>query len=176
MLFKLKFTEVNNQIDANASEVDQLLVKVENLQEDNKKYQEYLQQLGAASKASESALEQLKNAFLMLQKIDTSQMEVLKQEVDNLYLQIKTNEMKSAEKLNSNSTPRLNNNLPKDNDQDVPQNKHTRLDKNKTNDKIEKKSAKSKESEAQAVEVEVLEPEEENKSHYDAVMKLKQLL
>ena len=176
MLFKLKFTEVSNQIDANALEVDQLLVKVEDLQEDNKKYQEYLQQLGAASKASESALEQLKNAFLMLQKIDSSQMDVLKQEIDNLYLQIKTNEIKSPEKLNSNPTVKLNYNSTENKQKKEPQN--NKSNHNKIPTKVRQTSEKSVDNEARAVKVEVLEPEENeaNKSHYEAVMRLKQFL
>ena len=175
MLFEKKLTEVSNQIDSNTSEINQLLVTVENLQEDNKKYQEYLQKLGAASKASESALEQLKNAFLMLKTIDYSLLETLKKEVDELYLQVQNNEIKSSKKLNSTSVYKLNNKLTENNEE-----KETRTRKSRTNSKSSnhRKSANPDESEAKIVNVEVLEPEENhpNKSHYEAVMKIKQLL
>ena len=174
MLFQQKLTEVSNQIDSNTLEINQLLVTVENLQENNKKYQEYLQQLGAASKASESALEQLKNAFIMVQKIDSSLMETLKKEIDNLYTKVQTDGIKSAKKLNSSSTFKLDNNLIENNKL-----KETRTRKSKTSKSTHnKRGSKLEESEAQVVNVEVLEPEENqtNKSHYEAVMKIKQLL
>ena len=164
MLFKLKFTEVNTTIESNTLEAEELLARVEGLEEDNKKLRDYLQQLSSASKAAESALEQLKTAYLMLKKIDISQMDVFKQEVDNLYLEIKTNQVKSSEKIKPSTAPPIENKSEKT----------SKNQQSKSNSRQRNSQPKSEE-ELKTVEVEVLEPEETN-SHYEAVMKLKQLL
>lgn len=174
MLFKLKENEVKTTIQDNASRVENLLETVDDLQEENKKLKEYLQQLASASTASESALAQLKTAYLMLKKIDSSQMDTLKQEVDNLYLEIKSNSVKPNEKLSQSETKSFPKSSVNNNNKN-PINHHS-----SSNQKSDLNSHKSdvhkNEQEVKAVEVEVLDPEEEKKSHYDAVMKLKQLI
>ena len=164
MLFKLKLTEVNTTIESNTLEVDELLARVEDLQEENKKLKDYLQQLSSASKAAESALEQLKTAYLMLKKIDHSQMDVFKQEVDHLYLEIKTSQGKSSEQIKPSTAPPLENKTEK-----TSKNQQSKSSSRQSNSQTKDKE------ELKAVEVEVLQPEEQH-SHYEAVMKLKQLL
>ena len=82
MLFREKLLDVSHKIESNTNEINQLLITVENLQAENKKSQKYLQELNNADQISESALEQLKEAFLRLKNIDPNLMIVLKNEVD----------------------------------------------------------------------------------------------
>lgn len=186
MLFKLKVNEVNSTIKSNTGQIEEYLTTVEDLQEENKKLKEYLQQLGSASTASESALDQLKTAYLMLKKIDPSQMDVLKQEVDNLYLQIKTSEVQAPEKIKSTSSKPLNNNFNniqnKTRNTETSQSKvnyhnYVTTEKSETVTEHNVNSNVQKKDDVKAVKVEVLEPENNDKSsHYEAVMKLKQLI
>jgi hypothetical protein len=176
MLFNLKVSEVKSIIESNTSEVEGLLSRVEDLQEENKKLKDYLQQLGVASKASESALEELKKAYLMLKKVDPSQMDVLKQEVDRLYLRIKKSEIKSAG--NSQNIPSSSSQLKVENDGKIKNNKTELINQNSQNNvnvNYHKKDSSLNQDDTKAVDVEVLKPEE-NLSNFEAVMKLKKLI
>ncbi len=173
MLFDKKLTTVGNKIKSNTSEINQLLATVENLQEENKLSQEYLQKLGAAEKASESALEQLKTALLMLKNIDPRLMDIVKQEVENICLQVE-NSSSSAKKLSSNSNSKMSShNAQQNSNQETKTNKKTKNNSVKDSTPIQ-----SDKNTAKVVEVEILEPDEDfnSKSHYEAVMKIQQLL
>ena len=157
MLFNLKISEARTMIDSNTTDIDGLLANVEKLRNNNKQLEDYLQQLKSAETAAESALEQLKNAYLMLNAVDQSQMDVLKQEVDKLYMQVKTGNMNPPESLSSNDSPKV---------------------KKSSHNKNTKKTPSTKESkdnsDAKRVEVEVVE--EVDNSYYQTVMKLQKLI
>ncbi len=149
MLFKLKISEVRSLIEGNSSEIKKLTQQIEDLRGNNQELEDYLQKLGSAAITAQSALEQLQKAYQTLKTIDASQMEVLKQEADNLYLKVKTDEISLTETTPEESTS-----------------KNRR--KNTKTELIE-------ESEATAVEVEIVESKDD-KSSYEAVLKLQKLL
>ncbi len=98
MLFKRKIAEVHEQIQFNSTEIERLLEKIAKLRSQNQKLEDYLQKLLSAEAAAESSLEQLKTAYLILKGIDSSQMELLKQEADHLYRQVNNNKSSKTSK------------------------------------------------------------------------------
>jgi len=178
MLFNHKFSEISGQIEENISQADKLSQKLQDLEAENQKYQEYLQKLETASKASESALEQLRNAFYLLQDIDPSQLDILKQEIDNVYQEIATPENTVLGNLASTRNPHTLKSADLEEINHIRQPRKSQITKSNCKRKSTTTANKKKpvgEDEAKSVSVEVLEPES-NSSPYEAVLRLQNLL
>ena len=111
-------------------------------------------------------MEQLQNALVILHKIDPTLMQALKAEIEQLWLQVQNGELQSINQANQNRAT---------------------SDRSKVNGKRktqinpsthQKKLGQQNKEQGKKVKVEVLEPESEDpqKSQYEAVMKIKQLL
>jgi hypothetical protein len=85
MLFNAKINEVQSQVSANSLEIDALLLRVEELRAQNLAMENYLQQLGSAENAAESAIEQIKTALMMINAISPTEVQTFKGAINSLF-------------------------------------------------------------------------------------------
>lgn len=85
MLFNARINEIQSQVSSNAVEIDALLLRVEQLRNENLARSSHLQQLGSAESAAESAIEQIKTALMMIELISPAEVATFKGAIDKLF-------------------------------------------------------------------------------------------
>jgi hypothetical protein len=85
MLFSGKIQEIQSTVNANALEIEALLLRVEELRAQNLSLENHLQQLGSAEAAAESAIEQVRTALTMIYHISASEIDTFKAAIDSLF-------------------------------------------------------------------------------------------
>lgn len=85
MLFNARINEIQSQVSSNAVEIDALLLRVEQLRNENLARSSHLQQLGSAESAAESAIEQIKTALMMIESISPAEVATFKGAINGLF-------------------------------------------------------------------------------------------
>lgn len=78
MLFTSKINDVQSAIEGRLDLITQLEAQIEALRQENLEQQQFLQALGSAEAAAESALTQVQTAIAMINHVDEDQLQVFK--------------------------------------------------------------------------------------------------
>ena len=81
MLFTAKIDQVQTAIEDRLDLISQLEAQIESLRQENLEQQQFLQALGSAEAAAESALTQVTTAIQMVNAVDPEQLETFKNAV-----------------------------------------------------------------------------------------------
>ena len=85
MLFASKINQVSTTIANISQEIEDLQKKIEWLRGEKLELEQYQQQLGSAENASESAIEQIKTALMMITAISPTEVQTFKGAIDSLF-------------------------------------------------------------------------------------------
>lgn len=85
MLFASKINQVSTTIANISQEIEDLQKKIEWLRGEKLELEQYQQQLGSAENASESAIEQVKTALVMITAISPDELQTFKGAIDSLF-------------------------------------------------------------------------------------------
>jgi hypothetical protein len=81
MLFTAKINDVQSAIESRLDLITSLEAQIESLRQENLEQQQFLQALGSAEAAAESALTQVQTAIAMVNTVDPDQLETFKNAV-----------------------------------------------------------------------------------------------
>jgi hypothetical protein len=85
MLFASKINQVSTTIANISQEIEDLQKKIEWLRGEKLELEQYQQQLGSAENASESAIEQIKTALMMITAISPTEVQTFKGAINSLF-------------------------------------------------------------------------------------------